>query len=461
MAARARAPSQLEDAWGDTGAGGGTSLKSFTDFSDRQEEIMRRANLLKESPIFAARTTKELRLLAITMQSVEFGPGETVFAEGDAENGVFVLEKGACTVHVLGRGQLARMEEPGTLFGEIALFLEGPRTASVVAGKEGAVCLRAQSAEVLDILSDAWGGRDELARRAEILGKLDLFSGLRQAELMVLASVMQRIQFDRPGVQIVTECKQGDCMYLLDKGHPMVTVQKVGRLREMEPGECFGELAILQAPRNWRTATITTTDLCTVVFSLSQRDVFRLIPEQRRAETLGSVNPHYDERMQLRTSQRCLQCIDKFWEASKHCSSQLLESANRNPNYWGSIRRTLGKGMITQAAYEQLSFRLTKVLCEEKDFSMKKAVKIAKRDWCEDITAFSGDCSSSVVIELIKKQITKRARAKVNSVGWHKVFQRCVCLPKHEQPPADSLSLSLWQFGYHPRNWLCGDRTRR
>ena len=56
----------------------------------------------------------------------------------------------------------------------------------------------------------------------------------------------------------------------------------VCRVAELAPGDIFGELAVLQAPKSWRTATVTTSDMETVVFSLKQEAVFRLIPDARR-----------------------------------------------------------------------------------------------------------------------------------------------------------------------------------
>jgi serine phosphatase RsbU (regulator of sigma subunit) len=58
-------------------------------------------------------------------------PGEVLFREGDQAEGAYVLLSGRCVVSE--RGERVNMIEPGELFGEIAGFGGGARTATVTA----------------------------------------------------------------------------------------------------------------------------------------------------------------------------------------------------------------------------------------------------------------------------------------------------------------------------------------
>ena len=57
-----------------------------------------------------------------------FEPGQAVFLEGDASGDVFMLVSGTLDV-LKGRKKIAELSEPGTVFGEMSLLLEGARTA--------------------------------------------------------------------------------------------------------------------------------------------------------------------------------------------------------------------------------------------------------------------------------------------------------------------------------------------
>lgn len=259
---------------------------------------------------------------------------------------------------------------------------------------------------------------------------MELFSTLRHAELFVLAAHMERVVFSRPDINIITEGKQGNVMYLLEEGHPMVTVQGVGRVRELEEGDVFGELAILQSPYCWRTATVKTMDMRTVVWALSQEDVFRLIPVQRREETLAKCQQTYDKRAQLRKSELVAKEIDRFWDLLVEFTKATHESHNADgkkshrPDFWRALQRTIGRGQITKDAYSQMHLRISKVLAPGPEFDVKEAMEVTRHDWAEDITAFAGDMSSSVYVELIKEELVRQGQKLVSQRGWMTLFSK-------------------------------------
>jgi len=69
-----------------------------------------------------------------------YAPTESVIIEGIMGDAIFVVRQGWCEV-VLPTGERKRLET-GTYFGEMAMLKAGPRSASVIAGEQGAVIVR-------------------------------------------------------------------------------------------------------------------------------------------------------------------------------------------------------------------------------------------------------------------------------------------------------------------------------
>lgn len=91
--------------------------------------------------------------------------GDVLFAQGDAGDAMYVVERGALEVSVAsrsGRKLALDVARAGALLGEIALFDQGPRTASVAALEDSRLaCIRA--ADVYDgVMRDPALARDLL-----------------------------------------------------------------------------------------------------------------------------------------------------------------------------------------------------------------------------------------------------------------------------------------------------------
>ena len=90
---------------------------------------------------------------------------------------------------------------------------------------------------------------------ADQLAGIPLFSALSAAELQELASWFEE-QDVSEGVRLVGEDVTGYAFYILVEGSAVVTSGDA-TLRELGPGDFFGEIAIIERRR--RTATVTTT----------------------------------------------------------------------------------------------------------------------------------------------------------------------------------------------------------
>jgi CRP/FNR family transcriptional regulator, cyclic AMP receptor protein len=90
-----------------------------------------RTEELRRSPLFAELSRRELGRLAPAMSERTFPAGTAVTTEGEVGVGFFLIAEGEATVSVGGKE--AWRLGPGDHFGEIALIVEGARTASVTA----------------------------------------------------------------------------------------------------------------------------------------------------------------------------------------------------------------------------------------------------------------------------------------------------------------------------------------
>ncbi len=104
----------------------------------RLDDMMRARDedlgLLQRVAVFDPLPLPALEQLAAGLRPRHVPAGETVYQQGDAADGCFVIENG--TADVLGDGQPIARVGPGELVGEIALLRQVPRTATVRAATD-------------------------------------------------------------------------------------------------------------------------------------------------------------------------------------------------------------------------------------------------------------------------------------------------------------------------------------
>lgn len=97
------------------------------------------ASLLTRVPVFEQLGPQELSAVAAVAVPRSFSPGEVVFREGDASNTCYVVRAGrarAIREHVDGRQITLATFGPGDIFGELAMFDDEVRSATVEATEE-------------------------------------------------------------------------------------------------------------------------------------------------------------------------------------------------------------------------------------------------------------------------------------------------------------------------------------
>jgi cAMP-dependent protein kinase regulator len=104
-----------------------------------------------------------------------------------------------------------------------------------------------------------------------------MFNALDEKEFEIVVGAIEEVN-GKPGDVIIKEGDEGDCMYVIESGTLQCTKLFKGNseptfLKEFQPGEGFGELALLyNAPR---AATITAKS--DVVLWKLDRDTFNHI----------------------------------------------------------------------------------------------------------------------------------------------------------------------------------------
>jgi CRP-like cAMP-binding protein len=91
-------------------------------------------NALRDTPLFALSTNKDLRTIARHAQLITAAPGQVLMHEGDPGDRFYVVLDGRLRVSRNGR----KLNDlgPGKGVGELALLLDAPRTATVTAVEE-------------------------------------------------------------------------------------------------------------------------------------------------------------------------------------------------------------------------------------------------------------------------------------------------------------------------------------
>jgi CRP-like cAMP-binding protein len=101
-----------------------------------QPQVAAIAELLGEMPLFQPLWPEERTRLAMQMRPKHFAKGEVIFHKDDPATHLFVISSGTVKISIqdeTGREVLIAVYRGGDVFGDLALFDNGPRSATVTA----------------------------------------------------------------------------------------------------------------------------------------------------------------------------------------------------------------------------------------------------------------------------------------------------------------------------------------
>jgi sulfate permease, SulP family len=105
---------------------------------DAQPQLHRDEIPLPEVGLLANFNSLELAAIESHLQRASYQQGDVIFREGDPGGAVFILTKGTASAFLQSPDGTIRLATfaPGTVFGELAILDEGPRSATVVADQD-------------------------------------------------------------------------------------------------------------------------------------------------------------------------------------------------------------------------------------------------------------------------------------------------------------------------------------
>lgn len=112
--------------------------------------------VLRGVPLFAKLDPAKLKLTAFASEYLTFKDGEALFRTGDAADSVYLIDRGEAVVTADHEGREVTISTLGRhqLFGEMAIFLDSPRTANVRAKGELGV-LRIDAEMFLKLITES------------------------------------------------------------------------------------------------------------------------------------------------------------------------------------------------------------------------------------------------------------------------------------------------------------------
>lgn len=220
--------------------------------------------LLKRVPLFVTVTDEELDNIANHLKQERFPAGEDIIREGEIGDKFYILERGKATVWRLDEDQVERKIDekgPGQYFGEVALVSSAPRNATVRAETPVSTltldysdfnqCVR----QYINLASQV----DENVKHSWLLRGMPIFDELSSEKLDQLASWLKPESI-KAGEMLFEEGDEGDKFYIVESGEVIISRvvdDQPVEISRREPGEYFGEIALLQ--NRPRTATVSAS----------------------------------------------------------------------------------------------------------------------------------------------------------------------------------------------------------
>mmetsp|Transcript_16459 Transcript_16459/g.35504 ORF Transcript_16459/g.35504 Transcript_16459/m.35504 type:complete len:357 (+) Transcript_16459:140-1210(+) len=213
----------------------------------------------------------------------DFTAGETIIAQGDPGDSLYIVSSGQVDVFVKRPGVPCEDERgpkvvqlgSGGLFGELALMYNAPRAATVVA-VDGVSTFKLDAQDFKMLLAQS--GAAAYAQYEGWLKEVEILKVLNNYELTKLADLLESECFDA-GEDIVKQGDPGDKFYILEDGQAAAYITGDGGEKLVKEyskqGEYFGEVGLItEEPR--RATVRAMGEGCSVV-SVSKEDFIAVL----------------------------------------------------------------------------------------------------------------------------------------------------------------------------------------
>ena len=217
-------------------------------FPKSDEERDHISELLSSSFLFASLDPSDLCVLIDAFERLTVEPCSTVIRQGDLGDFLCLVESGelACFQDSeSGRKQVGVCRR-GDVFGELSLLYSAPRAATVES-VSACTLWRLDSKTFVSIVRE--GAAKKRERYEHFLNQVPLLASVGSFELSQIADALVPQNF-MAHETVVTEGEGGDTFFLIESGSAEAWKQNELVFTYSQPGEFFGELALLkQEPR--------------------------------------------------------------------------------------------------------------------------------------------------------------------------------------------------------------------
>jgi putative peptide zinc metalloprotease protein len=239
---------------------------------------VRAAELIDGLEIFDDLPEDVLSELAGEVSLVQTPNGKVVVRQGEVADSFYIVDRGAVQAveeQEDGTERAIRTLGPGESFGELGLVESAPRAATIRAAGDSRL-FKIGKATFDRLLSDVvrLPRFSATVQQTNELRQVPAFSKLEADELVRLLDH-----------EVVTEGEEGDSFYAVGSGRFEVSSQEQGRIRELGPGDHFGEIALLMSVP--RTATVRALTPARV-FRLDREGFASLVAGAFRAGKVAS-----------------------------------------------------------------------------------------------------------------------------------------------------------------------------
>ena len=262
-----------------------TAKKHINLTFDKKKEIIDKIILFQDIK------KEELPSLVQCLQSVSYETGELIIKQHDEGDRLFILAEGSAQVEIedmAGNSKVVSYLTGNEFFGEIALFKNIPRTASIRA-TDNCTLLYLKRKDFDSFLDLNPERREHIMATLEylrIIKAVPLFKGIDSNMINLFASKMAKESYKKDE-DIIKQGEEGDKFYIVLQGKVNVHVvrddNKDHNVATLGRGEYFGEIALFKdIPR---TATVTAQSDETLVISLQKSDFMKAIKTQSALES--------------------------------------------------------------------------------------------------------------------------------------------------------------------------------
>lgn len=135
----------------------------------------------------------------------------------------------------------------------------------------------------------------KITNRVSNLKKIFIFKSLSESKLKTIAEMMTKKKFEN-GQTIIQEGTLGDEFYLISKGRVKIT-KNGSLLRELEEGNCFGEIAVITG--DIRSASVIAISKKVICYQLTKDELFSILDNDKIRDYLIRKSSLQDTSIKL------------------------------------------------------------------------------------------------------------------------------------------------------------------